>query len=310
MRKKIGIFGAGNVGASLGQLIVFTGVADLALVDVIEGLAEGKALDLSEARPVYGSDVRVIGGTDPAIIQDADLVVLTAGITRKPGMSREELLETNARIVGRCAEAVKKYARNAFVIVVSNPLDTMTYVVAEKTGFSKNRVMGMAGVLDSARFRYFLSEALGASVKDIQAVVLGGHGDEMVPLLSYATWQGEKVEKLIPSEALSKIIERTKNAGAEIVSKLKTSAFYSPSASVFEMIKTIFNDEKRVLPCSAWLNGEYGVTGLYVGVPVILGKGGVEKILELELTDKEKELFEKSVQAVRLSVEKLKGLKV
>lgn len=310
MRRKLAIFGAGNVGSALGQLVIFTGLADLALVDIVEGLAEGKALDLAEARPIYGTDVRVEGSTDASIIQGSDLIVITAGITRKPGMSREELLETNAKIVAQCAEATKKYAPQALVIVISNPLDAMTYVVAERTGFPKNRVMGMAGVLDSARFRHFLAEALGASVKDLHAMVLGGHGDEMVPLLSYAVWQGEKVEKLISPEVLNKIVERTKNAGAEIVAKLKTSAFFSPAASAFEMIKAIFNDEKRLLPCSAWLDGEYGVKGLYIGVPVILGKEGVDKVVELPLTAKEKELFERSVQVVRSSVERLRGLKI
>lgn len=298
------------MGASLGQMVVFTGIADLALIDIVEGIAEGKALDLAQARPLYGSDVKVEGGTEAALVKDADLAVITAGITRQPGMSREELLLTNARIVGQCAEATGKYAPNAFVMMISNPLDAMTYVAAQKTGFPKNRVMGMAGVLDSARFRHFLSEAIGGSVKDIQAMVLGGHGDEMVPLLSSAVWQGEKIEKVVSAEALEKIVSRTKNAGSEIVSKLKTSAFYSPAASAFEMIQAIFNDEKRLLPCSAWLEGEYGVNGIYVGVPVILGKGGVEKIVELELTEKEKELFAQSCQAVKSSVEKLKGLKV
>ncbi len=309
MRKKITIFGAGNVGASLGQLVVFSGIADLAMIDIAEGIAEGKALDLAQARPVYGSDSKVIGGSDPSLTRDADLVVITAGITRKPGMSREELLETNAKIVGQCASAVGQYAGNALVIVISNPLDVMTYVASEAGKLDRRKVMGMAGVLDSARFRHFLSEAIGGSVKDIQAMVLGGHGDEMVPLLSYAVWQGEKIQKLVPAEVLEKIVTRTKNAGAEIVSKLKTSAFYSPAASAFEMIKAIFGDEKRLLPCSAWLNGEYGVKGIYVGVPVILGSAGVEKVVELELTAQEKESFAKSCQAVRSSVEKLKGLK-
>ncbi len=309
MRKKIGIFGAGNVGASLGQLIVFTGLADLVLVDIAEGIAEGKALDLGAARPIYGSDVKVAGGTAAALIQDADLAVITAGITRKPGMTREQLLETNAKIVGQCADAIKRYAGSAIVIVISNPLDTMTWVAAETTGFDQKRVMGMAGALDSARFRHFLAEALGASVKDLQAMVLGGHGDEMVPLLSYSTWQGEKVERRVSPEVLNKIVERTKNAGAEVVAKLKTSAFYSPAAGAFEMIKAICNDEKRLLPCSAFLNGEYGVKGIFVGVPAVLGKDGVEQVVELELTASEKQLFEKSCAGVRASVERLKSIK-
>lgn len=309
MRRKIGILGAGNVGASLGQLIVFTGLADLALVDVAEGLAEGKALDLAEARPLYGSEVEISGGTDVSLLQDSDLVVITAGMTRKPGMTREQLLEANARIVKECANAVKKFAEEAFVIVVTNPLDAMTWLVSEITNFPKTKVMGMAGILDSARFKHFLADALNVSVKDLQAIVLGGHGDEMVPVLSSATWQGIRVENLLSVEQLGQIVERTKNAGAEIVSKMKTSAFFSPSASVFEMIKAIFYDEKRLVPCSVWLNGEYGVKGLYIGVPVILGKNGVEKVVEIELTAGEKELFHKSVRAVQETVEELKGLK-
>lgn len=310
MRKKVSVFGAGNVGASLAQLIVFNGIADCALVDVASGVAAGKALDLSEARPIYGSDVKVEGSTDAAIIKGSDVVVITAGITRKPGMSRDQLLETNARIVANCAESVKKFAPKSIIIVISNPLDAMTWLAAEVSGFEKNRVMGMAGVLDSARFVSFLADELGASVKDIQAMVLGGHGDQMVPVLSSSNWQGEPVEKLLPKEQLQKIIDRTRNAGAEIVSLLNTSAFYSPAAGAFLMIKAIFGDEKRLLPCSAFLNGEYGVSGLFIGVPVILGKDGVEKVIMLDLSAREKKELAKSVAAVSGLVDALKKLKI
>jgi malate dehydrogenase len=310
MRKKISIFGAGNVGTSLAQLVVFTGLADCAMVDVAAGVAEGKALDLSQARPVYGTDVKIQASDDASIIKGSDLVVITAGITRKPGMSRDQLLETNARIVAQCASGVKKHAPKAFIIVVSNPLDAMTWLASEVSGFEKNKVMGMAGVLDSSRFISFLADALDASVKDIQAMVLGGHGDQMVPLLSYANWQGQPVEKLLPREELSKIVDRTRNAGAEIVAKMNTSAFYSPAASAFSMAKAIFYDEKRLVPCSAALNGEYGIKDIFLGVPVILGRGGVEKIVELKISKEEKAELEKSANSVQNLVNELKKLKI
>jgi len=310
MRKKIAIFGAGNVGASLAQLIVLNELADVALVDVALGLAEAKALDLSQAKPIYRSDVKVIGGVEPSLIKGADLVVITAGAVRKPGMSRDELLETNAKIVAQCARATKKYAKNSILIVVTNPLDAMTWLAYKISGFEKNRVMGMAGVLDSARFCYFLSEELGASVKDLNAMVLGGHGDDMVPLLSTASLKGQRISKLIPKEKLDKIIERTRRAGAEIVEKMKTSAFYSPSASIFEMIRAIFNDEKRLLACSAILSGEYGLKDIAFGVPCVLGKKGVEKIVEFELSKKEKQELNKSARRVKNLIEKLSSFKL
>jgi len=310
MRKKVSIFGAGNVGASLAQLLVLSGIADASLIDVAPGLAQGKALDLSQARPLYPADVKVEGSTDPAIIKGSDLVVITAGITRKPGMSRDQLLETNARIVAQCASAAKKYAPKAIIIVVSNPLDAMTWLAQKKSGFEKRRVMGMAGILDSARFISFLANALAASVKDIQALVLGGHGDQMVPLLSSATWQGRPVADLIPRNQLEKIVERTRNAGAEIVSLMNTSAFYSPAAAAFTMLKAVFSDEKRLFPCSVALSGQYGVKDLYLGVPVILGKEGVEKVVELKLSKAEKEQFAQSAESVRNLVAQLRKLKL
>jgi malate dehydrogenase len=310
MRKKISIFGAGNVGASLAQLIVASGIADCSLIDVAPGLAEGKALDLSHARPLYGRDVKVEGGEDDALVQGSELVVITAGVTRKPGMSRDQLLETNARIVAQCAASVKKHAPQAFVIVVSNPLDAMTWLAAETTGFKKNKVMGMAGALDSSRFISLLADELKVSVRDIQALVLGGHGDQMVPVLSSATWQGQPAAGLLTKEQLSKIIERTRNAGAEIVSKMKTSAFFSPAAGAFAMLKAIFQDEKRLLCASVRLDGEYGVKGLFIGVPVVLGKDGVEKVVELELTGEEKAELAKSKEAVANLVSELKKLKL
>jgi len=310
MRKKVSIFGAGNVGASLAQLLVSSGIADCALIDVAPGLAEGKALDLAQARPLYGADVKIEGGEDSSLIQGSDLVVITAGITRRPGMSRNQLLETNARIVSQCAAAVKKHAPQAFIIVVSNPLDAMTWLAADITGFKKNKVMGMAGALDSSRFVSLLADALKASVKDIQALVLGGHGDQMVPVLSAATWQGQPVAQILARDQLSKIIDRTRNAGAEIVSKMNTSAFFSPAAGVFQMLKAIFADEKRLLCASAWLKGEYGIKGLFIGVPIILGKDGVEKVVELEMTREEKAELEKSRAAVSKLVSELKKLKI
>ena len=310
MRKKIAIFGAGNVGASLSQLIVQSNIADLALVDILKDLAMGKALDLAQAKPVYGSDVEIIAGSEPELIKGSELVVITAGATRKPGMTREQLLETNARICAQCARAIKKHTPGAIVIVVSNPLDAMTYLCAEITGFDKSRVIGMAGVLDSARLKLFLADALGASVKDIQAMVLGGHGDQMVPVLSYSSWQGERLERLLSKSRLKAIIERTKNAGAEIVSKLGSSAYYSPSASCFEMIKAILSDEKRLLACSAWLKGEYGLKGIYLGVPIILGKNGVEKVVELKLNSWELRQLKKSADTVFALINQLKKIKL
>jgi len=308
MRKKISIFGAGNVGASLAQLVVYNGTADLALVDVLAGVAEGKALDLSQARPLYGSDVKIQAGDDPLIIAGSDLVVITAGITRKPGMSRDQLLETNAKIVAQCAAAVKKHTPAAFIIVVSNPLDAMTWVAAEVSGADKKKVMGMAGVLDSSRLVSLLADELKASVKDIQAMVLGGHGDQMAPVLSCATWQGRPIEKLMPRERLEEIIARTRNAGAELVAKMNTSAFFSPAAGAFEMLKAVCNDEKRLLACSARLDGEYGLKDIFIGVPVVLGAAGVEKIVELALNAGEKAELEKSAESVRNLIRGLKKL--
>ena len=310
MRKKISIFGAGNVGSALGQLLASSGTADLVLVDVVPGRAEGKALDLAQATPLYQRDIKIIGGENSRLIKNSNLVVITAGAVRKPGMSRDELLEINARIVQECARAIKKYAPKALVIVVSNPLDAMTWLCYKILGFKRERVMGMAGVLDSARFKYLLAQKLGASVKDLQAMVLGGHGDDMVPVLSTALWQGQRIDKLLSPKELKEIVQKTRNAGAEIVAKMQTSAFFSPSASIFEMIKAIFKDEKRLLPCSVIVQGEYGFKGIALGLPVILGARGVERIVELKLSRTEQKALEKSAQRVKNLIKKLNSLKI
>ncbi len=309
MLHKIAVIGAGNVGATLAQRVAEAELAKhVALVDVVEGIPEGKALDILQSGPVYGYDTQLVGGTQYSIIENSDIVVITAGLPRKPGMSRDDLLETNAKIMTDVCQNVKKYAPNAIVIVVSNPLDAMCHVALQVTGFPSNRVIGMAGVLDSARFRTFIAEALDVSVQDVQAFVLGGHGDTMVPLARFSTVAGIPLPELLSAEQLEKLITRTRNGGAEIVAYLKAgSAYYAPSASVIDMIESIAKDKKRILPCSVNLNGEYGVKGLYVGVPVKLGKNGLEQIIEIKLTAAEREALEISIQDVASNVEKLKA---
>ncbi|MBY0450892.1 MAG: malate dehydrogenase [Cyanobacteria bacterium] len=309
MLHKIAVIGAGNVGATLAQRVAEAELSKhVALVDVVEGIPEGKALDILQSGPVYGYDTQLVGGTQYNIIENSDIVVITAGLPRKPGMSRDDLLETNAKIMTDVCLNVKKYAPNAIVIVVSNPLDAMCHVALQVTGFPSNRVIGMAGVLDSARFRTFIAEALDVSVQDVQAFVLGGHGDTMVPLARFSTVAGIPLPELLSAEQLEKLITRTRNGGAEIVAYLKAgSAYYAPSASVIDMIESIAKDKKRILPCSVNLNGEYGVKGLYVGVPVKLGKNGLEQIIEIKLTPAEREALEISIQDVASNVEKLKA---
>ncbi|MBM3858895.1 MAG: malate dehydrogenase [Verrucomicrobia bacterium] len=306
MKNKITVFGAGFVGATTAQRIAEKQLADVTLIDIIEGMPQGKALDMMESACLEGFDARVTGSNNAADCRDSDLVVITSGVPRKPGMSRDDLLKINAGIVGSVCDAIKANAPNAIVIIVSNPLDVMTYLAAVQLGFPKNKVLGMAGVLDSARFRCFIAMELGVSHRDVDAMVLGGHGDDMVPLVRYATVAGIKIEDLIPKDRLDAMVVRTRNGGAEIVNLLKTgSAYYAPSSSAVEMVAAILNDEKRVLPCAAWCTGQYGVDGMFVGVPCVLGKAGVEKIIELKLTDEELSQLKASADHVLENVKKL-----
>lgn len=302
-RKKVTVVGAGNVGATTAQRLFERGYMDVVLVDVVEDMPQGKALDLAQSGPVLGVDGSIVGTNGYEETADSDVVVITAGIARKPGMSRDDLLFTNMKIVGSVVSEVAPRSPNAVIVVVSNPLDAMVqhaYSIASGMGFPKNRVVGMAGVLDTARFRTFLAWELGVSVKDVQAYVLGGHGDQMVPLTQYTTVGGVSISKLLDADALDRIIKRTQGGGGEIVALLKTgSAFYAPSAASAEMVDAILLDQKRLLPCAALLEGEYGIDGIYMGVPVILGAGGVERVVELDLTADEKALLDKSADAVR-----------
>ncbi|HEU4641050.1 MAG TPA: malate dehydrogenase [Gemmatimonadaceae bacterium] len=301
MVNKITVVGAGNVGATTAQRLAEKELArQVVMVDVAEGIPQGKALDQWESAPIEGFDSRVIGSNGYDDTADSDIVVITAGIARKPGMSRDDLLNTNAGIVRQVSENIKRTSPNAIIIVVSNPLDIMAYVALKVTGFPRERVLGMAGVLDTARYRSFLAEALDVSVRDIQAMVLGGHGDTMVPLISYTTVSGIPVTQLIDRQRLDAIVERTRTGGAEIVKFLKTgSAYYAPSSAAVQMCEAIVLDQKRILPCAAWLKGEYGMSDLFLGVPCKLGRKGLEKILEVELTDAERAELAKSADAVR-----------
>jgi malate dehydrogenase len=301
MVNKITVVGAGNVGATTAQRIAEKELArQVIMVDVVEGVPQGKALDQWESAPIELFDSRVIGTNGYAETAGSEIVVITAGIARKPGMSRDDLLNTNAGIVKAVALEVKKSSPNAIIIMVSNPLDVMAYVALKVTGFPRERVIGMAGVLDTARYRSFLAEALDVSVRDIQAMVLGGHGDTMVPLVSYTTVSGIPVSQLMDKAKLDAIVDRTRNGGAEIVKYLKTgSAYYAPSSAAVQMCESIVLDQKRVLPCAAWLQGEYGMQDLFLGVPCVLGRKGLEKILDVKLTPEERLALEKSAAAVR-----------
>ncbi len=299
-RRKLTVVGAGNVGATAAHWAAAKELGDIVLIDIIEGVPQGKALDLMEASPVKGFDSNVIGTNNYEDTADSDVVIITAGIARKPGMSRDDLLNTNYKIVSSVAESIARYSPNAIIIVVSNPLDVMAYTAFKASGFPSNRVFGMAGVLDSARYRTFLAMELGVSIEDVSALVLGGHGDTMVPILSCAFAGCIPITKLIPADRLDAIVKRTQNGGAEIVNFLKTgSAFYAPSASAVQMAEAVLKDKKRVLPVAAYLNGEYGAKDIYTGVPCIIGGNGVEKVLEIELTSEEKAALDKSIQAVR-----------
>jgi malate dehydrogenase len=306
MKLKVTVFGAGFVGGSVARRIVEEQLADVVMIDVVEGMPQGKALDIMESACLGGFDSKVRGSNDPADCADSDAVVITSGIARKPGMSRDDLLKTNAGIVSNVCEAIREHAPNAVVIVVSNPVDVMTYLAGVKLGFPKNRVMGMAGVLDSARFRCFVGMELGVSSRNVDAIVLGGHGDDMVPLVRYATVAGANIHDLLPKGRVDALVQRTRDGGAEIVRLLKTgSAFYAPSAAVVAMVRPILKDEHRVLPCAAWCTGQYGIKNVFVGVPCVLGKNGIEKIIELKLTSDELVQLKKSADHVLENVNQL-----
>ena len=299
MRKKITVVGAGNVGATVAQRLFERGYADIVLVDIVEGLPQGKALDMLESGPVLGTDSTITGTNSYADTANSDVAVITAGIARKPGMSRDDLLFTNMDIVGGVAEQIAKYSPNCILIVVSNPLDAMAQQALDVTKFPRERVIGMAGILDTARFRTFLATEVNASVEDVQAYVLGGHGDTMVPLVQSTNVAGIPISQLLNKEVLDPIVQRARDGGAEIVGLLKTgSAFYAPSAAVGQMVDAIILDKKRILPCAAYLKGEYGIDGLYIGVPVKLGASGIEEVIEVELSEEERANLDKSAAAV------------
>ena len=298
-RKKVSIVGAGNVGATAGQRIVDKQLADVVLIDIIEGVPQGKALDLAESGPIEGYDCRLTGTNNYNDTANSDIVVITAGVPRKPGMSRDDLLKTNYGIVKGVTEQVVKNSPNTVIIVVSNPLDAMVQTAFRVSKFSKHRVIGMAGVLDSARFRTFIGMELNVSVENIHAFVLGGHGDTMVPLPRYSTVAGIPITELLPKETIDRIVQRTREGGAEIVSYLKTSAWYAPASAIVEMVDAILKDRKKILPCAAYLEGEYGISGLYVGVPVKLGQRGIEQVIEINLTLEERAALQKSAAAVK-----------
>jgi len=315
-RNKIALVGAGQVGGTIALLAGLKELGDITLVDVIDGVPQGKALDIVQGSTIEGYDAVIKGSNDYADIAGADVVIVTAGIPRKPGMSRDDLIETNAKIVTTVGEAIKKHCPQAFVIAITNPLDVMVWVMREACSLPPKRVVGMAGVLDSARFRYFLAKELGVSVEDVSTFVLGGHGDTMVPLVRYSTVAGIPLPDLVKmgwttQERLDRIVQRTRDGGAEIVGLLKTgSAFYAPASSAIAMTEAYLRDKKRVLPAAAWLDGQYGVKDLYVGVPVVIGAGGVERIVEIKLDREEKAAFDKSVAAVRELIEVVKKMRV
>lgn len=308
-RAKIGLVGAGQIGGTLALLAGLKELGDIVLVDVAEGVPQGKGLDIAEAAPVEGFDAAITGSNSYEALDGADVVIVTAGVPRKPGMSRDDLIGINTGIVNTVGANIKQYAPNAFVIVITNPLDAMVEVMQRATGFAPNKVVGMAGVLDSARFRHFLAEEFKVSVEDVNAFVLGGHGDTMVPLVRYSSVAGIPLPDLVKmgwttQAKLDAMVQRTRDGGAEIVALLKTgSAFYAPASSAIAMAESYIKDKRRILPCAAKLNGEYGVTGLYIGVPCVIGKNGVEKIVEIELNGEEKKMFDNSVNAVKGLVE-------
>jgi malate dehydrogenase len=313
-RNKIALIGAGQIGGTLALLAGLKELGDVVMFDVVEGVPQGKALDIVQGSSIEGYDAAITGANDYSAIKGADVVIVTAGVPRKPGMSRDDLIGINTKIVGEVGAGIKANAPNAFVITITNPLDAMVWVMKEATGFPANRVVGMAGVLDSARFRYFLAEEFNVSVEDVTAFVLGGHGDTMVPLIRYSTVAGIPLPDLVKmgwttKEKLDAILQRTRDGGAEIVNFLKTgSAFYAPASAAISMAESYLRDKKRVLPCAAYLNGEYGVKDMYVGVPVVIGSKGVERIVEIELAGKDREAFDKSVGAVQGLVDACKKI--
>tara|TARA_B100000315_G_scaffold117295_1_gene107534 strand:+ start:755 stop:1696 length:942 start_codon:yes stop_codon:yes gene_type:complete len=307
MKNKITVVGAGHVGATVAQLTAYKELGDVVLVDIIEGVPQGKGLDLLESGAVEQFSGKILGTNDYKDTANSDVVIITAGIPRKPGMSRDDLIGTNAKIVKSVVEQIIKHSPDTILIVVSNPLDIMACVAREVSGFPKNRVIGMAGVLDSTRFRAFIAEELNVSMEDTQAMVLGGHGDSMVPLPRYSTVSGICIEELITKDRVDKIVERTRKGGGEIVALLKTgSAYYAPGASAVQMVESIIKDKKRILPCAAYLEGEYDIEGLFVGVPVKLGSNGIEEIIEIKLTDEESNSLKASADAVKKTLTELK----
>ena len=313
---KISLIGAGNIGTILAYNLSRKQIGPITMVDVVDGLAKGKCLDLSQSLPIENLNIKIEGTTDISAIKDSAVIIITAGIARKPGMSRDDLIETNFSIMNEIGKAIKKFSPSSFVICVTNPLDAMVWSLKEISGIKPNMVTGMAGILDSARFRFFLSRELNISVESIQTMVLGGHGDTMVPLLDFTSVGGIPIKKFIEKskikkEKLEQIIDRTRNGGGEVVSLMKnSSAFYSPACSAVEMLESYLYDQKKILPCSAFLNGEYGVKELFVGVPVIIGEKGIERIIELDLSNQSKKEFQKSVEAVEQLVKKCKKLLV
>lgn len=306
-RKKISIIGAGFVGATAAHWAAEKELGDIVLVDILEGIPQGKALDLFEASPVEGFDAKVVGANGYEETKGSDLVIITSGVPRKPGMSREDLLETNKKIIETVVAQVVARSPDAILIMVTNPLDTMTYLALKRSGFPKQRVMGMAGILDTARFKAFIALEMGVSVEDIQALLLGGHGDEMVPLPRFTTISGIPLTQLLPKETIDRLVDRTRKGGGEIVNLLKTgSAFYAPSAAAIQMAEAILKDKKRILPCCVYLDGEFGLKDICFGVPVKLGAKGAEAIIELQLTEDEKKLVAKSAESVKKSITELK----
>jgi malate dehydrogenase len=314
-RNKIALIGAGQIGGTLALLAGLKELGDVVMFDVVEGVPQGKALDIVQGSSIEGYDAAITGANDYSAIKGADVVIVTAGVPRKPGMSRDDLIGINTKIVGEVGAGIKANAPNAFVITITNPLDAMVWVMKEATGFPANRVVGMAGVLDSARFRYFLAEEFNVSVEDVTAFVLGGHGDTMVPLIRYSTVAGIPLPDLVKmgwttKEKLDAILQRTRDGGAEIVNFLKTgSAFYAPASAAISMAESYLRDKKRVLPCAALLNGQYGIKDLYVGVPVVIGAGGIERIVEIELNGEEKAAFDQSCAAVKTLVDIAKKMR-
>jgi len=304
-RNKIALVGSGNIGGTLALLSGIKELGDVALFDIAEGIPSGKALDIVQASPVEKFDAKLTGGNDYSVLNGSDVVIVTAGVPRKPGMSRDDLIETNTNVMKQVGKGIADNCPNAFVICITNPLDAMVGVLQRAAGLKTNKIVGMAGVLDSARFRYFLAEEFNVSVRDVSAFVLGGHGDSMVPLIRYSTVAGIPVPDLIEmgwttQEKIDSIVQRTRDGGAEIVGLLKTgSAFYAPASSAIEMAESFLKDQRRLLPCAAWCNGEYGLDGIFVGVPAIIGKNGIEKVIEIKLNDEEKTMFDNSVEAVR-----------